>query len=163
MTDTLQFCKVFLLLEGNQVPGQIDDQGNILFRQIDARFKGIQADLTLNDCFWEMADTTQIITLQPPSQPLLLSRGEILCYVRGRVKFKFGDPIPDLPIEIRALPDASQVLTTGKSDKDGHFNLQVPPDRCARQYIIQVDHPQLHIPVRDTVYPESGDFLFLIK
>lgn len=163
LTDTVAYCKIALLLDGEPKWGEIDREGNVYFRQIAPRFKNREVPVRLDECFWQLADTTQRISLDAAQLPLRITRTEKLCNLRGRVKIKFGEPLSGLLLEIRALPDASQVLAEGKSDEQGRFEITIPPDRCARQYVLQAIHPDQHYPVRDTILPESGDHLFLIE
>ena len=161
MTDTLAFTRVALVLDGEPRWGEVDAQGNVYFRQLDSRFRGDSLPIQLEGGFWRLTDSSASLGVQPPNLPLRLTRTEALCQVRVRLKYA-GQPLPDQPIEVRALPDASQVLATGPTGPDGRLSLRIPPEACARQYLLQTDHPQHHYPVRDTLYPEAGELLFLI-
>jgi len=137
---------VFIDTGGSRRTAAIDANGQAIFTEIPANFRGLEATVGLDADGYELADPNQKIRLTNGSAYLQVRRkpGRIA----GHVQDERGVPLAGVSIAVAGMTTSTQT--------DGSFDLPIPGERIQPELILRAVAPG-YAPWSDTVVPNSNE------
>ncbi len=158
LTDLVEKAKLGILIDGIPKWGEVDSKGNVNIKGIDHHYHKSSVSLILESRFWELLEGDRSISLRGKNTPVRFKRKPLLCSLKGTIELPNEKPLAKATLEIHDLPDATQLLATAVTQSDGSFSISIDPLRCKRQYVLDISYPQSPYTIRDTIYPENGNY-----